>query len=145
MNMAADGLADHQVAAILRSTRRIALVGASPRPQRPSHAVLRFLLAHGWQVTLVNPGFAGQSLLGQTVVASLAEAAPLDMVDVFRAAEHAGTVVDEAVRLRARTVWLRLGVVDHVAAERARTAGLNVVMDRCPAIEAPRLGVLRAA
>ncbi len=139
--MAADGLSDSQVAEILRTTRRIALVGASARPDRPSHGVMRFLLSRGWEVTPVNPGLAGQTLLGQRVVASLAEAGPLDMVDVFRASDHAGEVVDEAARLGARTVWLQLDVIDHSAAGRARTAGLNVVMDRCPAIEAPRLGI----
>ncbi len=143
--MAQDQLSDSQVAAILRGTRRIALVGASARPDRPSHGVMRFLLAQGWEVTPVNPGLAGQSLLGQPVVPSLAEAGPLDMVDVFRASDRAGEVVDEAVRLGARTVWLQLDVIDHAAAARAREAGLSVVMDRCPAIEVPRLGVRLAA
>ena len=141
--MAADGLSDTEVGEILRRTRRVALVGASARPERPSHAVMRFLLAHGWEVIPINPGLAGQSLLGRRVAASLAEAAPLDMVDVFRASEHAGEVVDEAIGLGARTVWLQLDVIDHAAAERARSAGISVVMDRCPAIEVPRLGVAR--
>ncbi len=138
--MALDGLADADVARILNETRRIALVGASNRPERPSHGVMRFLLSRGWQVTPVNPGLAGQTLLGQPVVASLDEAGPLDMVDIFRASDQAGGVVDDAIRLGARSVWLQLGVVDHEAAARARAAGLKVVMDRCPAIEAPRLG-----
>jgi predicted CoA-binding protein len=142
--MAQDGLSDAEVTTILRITRRIALVGASNRPERPSYGVMRFLLQRGWHVTPVNPGLAGQTLLGQTVVASLAEAnlaeeGPLDMVDIFRAPDQAGAVVDEAIRLGARTVWLQLGVIDHDAAARARAAGLAVVMDRCPAIEAPRL------
>ena len=137
--MAIDGLDDAEIAHILRQTRRIALVGASNRPGRPSHGVMQFLLSQGWQVTPVNPGLAGQDLLGQPVVASLAEAGPLDMVDIFRASDQAGGVVDEAIRLGARTVWLQLGVLDHLAAARARDAGLAVVMDRCPAIEAPRL------
>ena len=137
--MALDGLDDAEVARILRQTRRIALVGASDRPGRPSHGVMRFLLAHGWEVTPVNPGLAGQSLLGQPVVATLAEAGPLDMVDIFRASDQAGSVVDEAIRLGARSVWLQLGVIDAAAARRGRAAGLGVVMDRCPAIEAPRL------
>ena len=135
-----DGLTDAEVAAILRQTRRIALVGASAKPQRPSHGVMAFLLARGWQVTPVNPGLAGQRLLGQTVVGTLDEAGPLDLVDIFRAPEQAGAVVDGAIRLGAHGVWLQLGVVDREAAERARAAGLAVVMDRCPAIEAPRLG-----
>jgi predicted CoA-binding protein len=138
--MALDGLSDADVSRILLNTRRIALVGASNRPERPSHGVMRFLLQRGWAVTPVNPALAGQTLLGQIVVASLEEAGPLDMVDIFRASEQAGAVVDKAIRLGARSVWLQLGVIDHAAAERARAAGLAVVMDRCPAIEAPRLG-----
>ena len=136
-----DGLSDADVADLLRRSRRVALVGASNRPERPSHGVMRFLLAHGWDVTPVNPGLTGQSLLGQRVVASLAEAQPLDLVDVFRAPGQAGAVVDEAIRLGAKAVWLQLGVIDEDAASRARAAGLIAVMDRCPAIEAPRLGI----
>ena len=102
---------------------------------------MAFWLARGWQVTPVNPALAGQALLGQIVVATLDQAGPLDLVDVFRASDQAGAVVDEAVRLGARGVWLQLGVIDEVAAARGRAAGLAVVMDRCPAIEAPRLGV----
>ncbi len=120
---------------ILMGTRRIALVGASARPDRPSHSVMRFLLARGYDVTPVNPGLAGQEILGQRVVARLAEAGPLDMVDVFRRSAEAGAVMDEAVALGARTVWLQLGVVDEAAAARARAAGAQVVMDHCPAIE----------
>ena len=142
--MALDGLTDAQVAGILTQTRRIALVGASNRPERPSHGVMRFLLAKGWAVTPVNPGLAGQTLFGQAVVASLAEAGPLDMVDVFRASDQAGAVVDEAIRLGAHSIWLQLGVIDPAAADRARAAGLAVVMDRCPAIEAPRLNAYPA-
>ena len=138
--MAVDGLTDEAVAGILGRTRRIALVGASNKPDRPSYGVMRFLLGRGWAVTPVNPALAGQTLQGQTVVGSLAEAGALDMVDVFRASDQAGAVVDEAIRLGARTVWLQLGVIDQAAASRARAAGLAVVMDRCPAIEAPRLG-----
>ncbi len=142
--MSSDGLTDADIARLLRGTRRIAVVGASDRPGRPSHGVMRFLLAQGWSVTPVNPALAGQTLLGQRVAATLAEAAPLDMVDVFRASEHAGAVVDEAVRLGARSVWLQLGVIDAAALARARAAGLVAVMDRCPAIEAPRLRALPA-
>ena len=120
-------------------TRRIAVVGASAKPGRPSHGVMRFLLASGYEVTPVNPNLAGQEVLGRKVVATLADAGPLDMVDVFRRAEEAGAVVDEAVRLGARSVWMQLGVVDRKAAERARAAGVTVVMNRCPAIEWPML------
>ncbi len=142
--MPSDGLTDADIAQLLRQTRRIAVVGASDRPSRPSHGVMQFLLAQGWSVTPVNPALAGQTLLGQPVAATLAEAGPLDMVDVFRASEHAGAVVDEAVRLGARSVWLQLGVIDRAALARARAAGLVAVMDRCPAIEAPRLRALPA-
>ncbi len=137
--MAPDGLTDAEIGQILRDTNRIALVGASNRPERPSHGVMRFLLARGYEVMPVNPGLAGQVLLGQMVVATLADAAPLDMVDIFRASDQAGGVVDDAVRLGARTVWLQLGVIDAAAVARARGAGLAAVMDRCPAIEIPRL------
>ncbi|HEY0203140.1 MAG TPA: CoA-binding protein [Acetobacteraceae bacterium] len=139
--MTIDGLADTEIADILRTTRRIAMVGASARPDRPSHHVLQMLLDAGWDVTPVNPGLAGQTLLGRPVVATLAEAAPLEMVDIFRAPDQAGAVVDEAIRLGAKTVWMQLGVIDEAAAARAQAAGLRVVMDRCPAIEAPRLGL----
>jgi predicted CoA-binding protein len=89
----------------------------------------------------VNPGLAGQEILGQAVVATLAEAMPLDMVDVFRAADQVAPVVDEAIRLGARSVWLQIGVVNEAAAAAGRAAGLIVVMDRCPKIELRRLGV----
>ena len=124
---------------LAQTTRRIAVVGASANPARPSHGVMRFLIGRGFDVTPVNPGLAGQAVLRRRAVATLAEAGPLDMVDVFRASDQAGAVVDEAVRLGARSLWLQLGVIDRPAAERARQAGLIVVMDRCPAIEWPRL------
>lgn len=120
---------------LLLATRRIALVGASAKPDRPSFGVMRFLLDRGYDVTPVNPGLAGQEIHGRRVVATLAEAGPLDMVDVFRRSEEAGAVMDEAVALGARSVWLQLGVVDEAAAARARAKGAAVVMDRCPAIE----------
>lgn len=120
------------------------MVGASPNPARPSHGVVAFLLALGFEVSPINPGHAGGSLLGRPCVATLEEAAPLDMVDIFRASQHVGPVVDEAVALGARSIWMQLGIVDHAAAERARRAGLVVVMDRCPAIEWPRLGLNRS-
>ena len=141
----ADGLGDDEVATILRHTRRIALVGASARPERPSNHVMRFLLARGYAVVPVNPGLAGQSLHGQTVAADLDEAArlagPLDMVDIFRNAADVPPVVEAAIRLRARTVWMQLGIVEPRSAALARAAGLAVAMDRCPAIEWPRLGL----
>ncbi len=139
--MAIDGLSDDDIRALLRRTQRIAVVGASARPERPSHHVTAFLVACGYDVTPVNPGLAGQTLHGRRVAATLAEAAPLQVVDVFRASREAGAVVDDAIRLGAEAVWMQLGIVDEAAAARGRAAGLTVVMDRCPAIEAPRLGI----
>jgi len=132
---------DATVRKILSTPRRIALVGASARPWRDSHHVMAFLLRQGHDVTPVNPHLAGQAIHDRPVVADLAAAAPLEMVDVFRASRHVGGVVDDAIRLGARIVWLQLGVIDEDAAERARAAGLIMVMDRCPVIEARRLGL----
>jgi uncharacterized protein len=126
---------------LLLSTRRIALVGASLNPARPSYGVMGFLLTRGYDVTPVNPGHAGQSVHGRTVVGSLDEAAPLDLVDLFRASEHVLAPVRDAIRLGAKAVWMQLGVINEQAAEEARAAGLAVVMDRCPAIEWHRLGL----
>jgi predicted CoA-binding protein len=134
--------ADGQIRQILTEARTIALVGASPRPDRDSHRVMRYLLERGYRVYPVNPSCAGQTILGETVRASLDEIGrPIDVVDVFRASEAAGEVVDGAIRCGARAVWMQLGVVHEAAAARARAAGLAVVMDRCPAIEIPRLGI----
>jgi predicted CoA-binding protein len=138
-----DGLDDGAIRRILTDTRRIAVVGASNKAYRPSNGVLRFLVGQGYDMTPVNPGIAGQTIHGRKVVASLADAAPLDMVDLFRASARVGPIVDEAIRLKAKVVWMQLGVVDEDAADRAREAGLMVVMDRCPAIEIPRLGLRR--
>ncbi len=134
-------MTDAAIRALLLGTRRIAVVGASDRADRPSHGVMGFLLARGYDAVPVNPALAGRPVHGIPALASLDQAGPLDMVDVFRRSAEAGAVVDEAIRLRARSVWLQLGVVDEAAAARARAAGLAVVMDRCPAIEWRRLGL----
>jgi predicted CoA-binding protein len=134
-------MTDAEIRDILLTTRRIAVVGASANPARASHGVAGFLVARGYHVTPINPGLAGQTLHGAPVAASLADAAPLDLVDVFRRSEEAGAVVDAAIRLGARTVWLQLGVLDSAAGARARAAGLRFVHDRCPAIECRRLGL----
>ncbi len=129
------------LAELLAGVRTIALVGASNRPERPSHDVMRFMQARGYRVIPVNPGLAGQSLLGETVRATLADVPePIDMVDVFRASDQVGPVADAAIAVGARVLWLQLGVVDDDAAARARAAGLTVVMDRCPKIELLRAG-----
>ena len=132
---------DAEIRDILTRVKTIAVVGWSPKPDRPSHGVAAYLKRRGFRVIPVNPGQAGQEALGETVVATLAEAGPVDMVDIFRRSEEAGAVADEAVRLGVKVVWMQLGVVDEAAAERARAAGLQVVMNRCPAIEIPRLGL----
>jgi predicted CoA-binding protein len=134
-------MTDAEIRDILLTTRRIAVMGASDRPERPSYGVAAFLADRGYEVTPVNPGIAGRVLHGATTVAALDEAGPLDMVDVFRRSQDAGAVVDEAIRLGARSVWLQLGVTDPAAGARARAAGLRFVEDRCPVIEWRRLGL----
>ncbi|WP_353198373.1 CoA-binding protein [Sandarakinorhabdus sp.] len=133
---------DADIARLLRETRTIALVGASDRPERAAHEVMAVLLDHGYHVIPVNPLLAGQTILGQAVVARLADiAAPIDLVDVFRRSEFVAEVVDEAIAAGARAVWTQLGVIDLGAAARAEATGLQVVMDRCPKIELRRLGL----
>jgi predicted CoA-binding protein len=131
---------------LLAETRNIALVGASDRPDRPSWGVMRVLLDHGYDVTPVNPQLAGQLIHGREVRAALADIdGPIDMVDIFRRPIAAGEAVDEAIAAGAKAVWLQIGVINEEAAARAEAAGLTVVMDRCPAIDIPRLRVPRVA
>ncbi|WP_309663300.1 CoA-binding protein [Tabrizicola sp.] len=132
---------DAKIRDILATVKTVALVGWSAKPDRPSHRVAAYLAARGYRVIPVNPGLAGQMALGETVRASLADVGPVDMVDIFRRSEEAGAVVDEAIAAGAKVVWMQLGVIDAAAAGRAEAAGLQVVMDRCPAIEIPRLGL----
>jgi predicted CoA-binding protein len=123
---------------LLTNTRTWAVVGCSPDPTRASHRVANFLRSAGFEVIPVNPNCP--ELLGGTCYRDLrAIPQPVDVVDVFRRSELAGVHVDEAIEIGARGVWLQLGVIDEAAAQRARDAGLLVVMDRCPAIEHPRL------
>ncbi|MCU0892590.1 MAG: CoA-binding protein [Sandarakinorhabdus sp.] len=136
--------ADADIARLLDTTRTIALVGASDRPERAAHEVMGVLIAHGYRVIPVNPLLAGQTILGQPVVATLADVAePIDMVDVFRRSEFVSDVVEDAIAAGAKAVWTQLGVIDHSAAARAEAAGLTVVMDRCPKIELRRLGIAK--
>jgi predicted CoA-binding protein len=127
---------------ILTGAHTIAVVGASPRSYRPSHGVMRYLQRHGYRAIPVNPFCAGQTILGERCYASLADIPEaVDMVDIFRRSDAAGAAVDDAIAVGAKAVWMQLGVIDAAAAARAEAQGLRVVMNRCPAIEIPRLGL----
>ena len=140
--MSHDHYADADLSRILLQTKTIALVGASLNPLRPSYGVMRFLLGRGYKVIPVNPGLAGQEIHGQLVYGNLAAISySIDMVDVFRNSRAVPTLVDETVALQVRPkyIWMQLGVSDLPSAKRAEAAGIEVVMNRCPAIEIPRL------
>ncbi len=139
--MTIDGLDDNTIHDILTMTTRIALVGASTNPDRPSNNVMLHLLRRGYDVTPINPILAGQKLHGRIIVASLLDALPLEMVDLFRAPSKVSQPVHDAIRLGAKTIWMQLGVIDTETAAFARQAGLIVVMDRCPLIEMARLRI----
>jgi predicted CoA-binding protein len=130
---------DQLIIDTLRRAKTIAIVGASANPDRASYEVMHFLQRKGHRTIPVNPGLAGQELLGEKVYADLASIPiAIDMVDVFRNSEAAGPVVDEAIAIGAKAVWMQLGVVNQKAADRGRQAGLTVIMDRCPKIEYSR-------
>ena len=128
---------------ILSQHRTWAVVGCSPDPSRDSNRIARLLQSRGYRVIPVNPN-CGDELLGERCYRSLRdvpESERVEVVDVYRRSDAAGAHVDEAIEIGAAAVWLQLGVIDEAACERARAAGLEVVMDRCPAIELPRLGI----
>ncbi|KQM26670.1 MULTISPECIES: CoA-binding protein [unclassified Sphingomonas] len=135
-------LDDDGIRTLLTEARTIALVGASDRPDRASYGVMAYLQQRGYRVIPVNPQITGEHLHGEFVFRDLDQiGGPIDIVDIFRNSAAAGEVVDAAIAAGAKAVWMQLGVVNEAAAARAEAAGLQVVMDRCPKIEIPRLGV----
>ncbi len=131
---------DDLIKSILRSTKTIAMVGASGNDMRPSYFAMMYLLAKGYVIHPINPAMVGKKILGQTVYGSLKDVpAPVDMVDIFRASDAAPGIVREALaekdRLGIKTIWMQLGVINEEAAKIAQDAGLTVIMDRCPKIE----------
>lgn len=130
------------IARIARDTKTIAVVGLSPKAERPSHGVAKFLQNAGYRIIPVNPGHAGQQILGQTVHASLSDipdADSVDMIDIFRQSGAVPAIIDEALTAlpNLRTVWMQIGVHSDSAAEKAKAKGLTVVQNRCPKIEFP--------
>ena len=137
---------DEDIRELLTNARTIAMVGASDRPDRPSYGVMRFLQDRGYRVIPVNPQITGEHIHGEYVWRELAQIGePIDIVDIFRRPIAAGEAVDEAIAVGAKAVWMQIGVINPDAAERAEAAGLKVVMDRCPKVEIPRLGLHRIA
>jgi len=134
--------ADEDIRALLTNARTIAMVGASDRPDRPSYGVMKRLQDHGYRVIPVNPQITGEHIHGEFVFRELGQLGdPIDIVDIFRRADAVEPIVEEAIAIGAKAIWMQLGVVNEAAAARAEAAGLKVVMDRCPAIEIPRLGI----
>lgn len=135
---------DAYLTQILSSVKTIALVGASPKPDRASHRVMAYLQHHGYRVIPVNPVCHREELLGERVFASLDDIPAtirIDMVDVFRRSDAVPEVAEAAIRIKAKVLWMQLGVIHGDAAHRAEAYGLQVVMDRCPKIDIPRLGL----
>jgi predicted CoA-binding protein len=142
MPMDHDNYPDSYIRGILNTVKTIAMVGVSPKTNRPSYFAFKYLLERGYRMIPVNPGQAGGELLGQKVYARLADIPePVDMVDVFRAPEHALGIVQEALamKLRPKVIWMQLGVRNDEAAKLAEANGMKVVMNRCPKIEYGRL------
>lgn len=133
---------DEDLRTLLTETRTIAMVGASDRPNRPSFGVMQFLQSRGYRVIPVNPTITGEHIHGEYVFRDLSQIGqPIDMVDIFRMPAAAYEAVEQAIAAGAKSVWMQLGVINPDAVRLAEDAGLKVVMDRCPAIEIPRLGV----
>ena len=136
--------ADADIKTLLEGARTIAMIGASDRPDRPSYGVMAKLQAHGYRVIPVNPQITGEHVHGEFVFRDLSQLGDqIDIVDIFRNSAAASDAVDQAIAAGAKAVWMQLGVVNAEGAARAEAAGLQVVMDRCPAIDIPRLGVAK--
>src|SRR6202012_5489318 len=132
---------DAKIRRILSTVRTIAMVGASSNWNRPSYFVMKYLQGKGYRVIPVNPGTVGQELQGERIYASLRDIPDkIDMVDIFRASDQVGPIVDDAIAIGAQVVWMQLGIRNDEAAARAEAAGLEVIMNRCPKIEFGRLG-----
>ena len=135
---------DSEIAELLTQSRTIAMIGASDRPDRDSNHVMKFLQDQGYRVLPVNPRITGEHIHGEYVWRELSQIGePIDIVDIFRNSHDAAAAVDEAIVAGAKAVWMQLGVVNEAAAARAEAAGLKVVMNRCPKIDIPRLGLLK--
>src|SRR5438128_4921343 len=135
---------DEDIAELLTTARTIAGIGASDRPDRASYGVMKFLQGQGYRVLPVNPQITGEHVHGEFVWRELAQiGVPIDIVDIFRRPDAADEAVEQAIFVGAKAVWMQLGVINHDAAARAEAAGLEVVMDRCPHIEIPRLRLPR--
>lgn len=140
MYMTHETYSDAYVRDILNQYKSFAIVGASPKPERPSYAVAKYLLEKGYHVIPINPGSAGGTILGRPVYRRLADIPePVEIVDIFRNSAAALSVVNDAIAVGARVVWMQLGVRNDEAARLAEDAGLKVVMNRCPKIEYARL------
>lgn len=132
-----------EIKQLLTESRIIAVVGLSPKPERPSHYVSAYLQQHGYRIIPINPAAAGTRILGEHCYPTLTRAAAalaeqqlgIDLVDVFRQSEHVEPIADEAIAIRAKGLWLQLGVINPAAADKARTAGMIVVMDHCIKLE----------
>jgi predicted CoA-binding protein len=138
--------ADDDIRSLLEGARTIAMVGASDRPDRDSNRVMKFLQSRGYRVIPVNPTITGEHVHGEYVWRELGQIGePIDIVDIFRRSDAVGPIVDDAIAVGAKAVWMQLGVINPEAAAKAEAAGLKVVMDRCPKIEIGRLGIAPVA
>ena len=133
---------DDEIADLLHNARTIAMVGASDNPSRPSFGVMQFLQSQGYRVIPVNPRITGEHVHGEYVWRELSQIGePIDIVDIFRNPDEVMPIIDEAIAIGAKAIWMQIGVINEEAAAKAEAAGLKVVMNHCPKIEIPRLGV----